>query len=296
MDKRRSRWIAFDVYFFDDDLGVAIRDRFGPVGLVLFTAFLCACKRNSVQGQFRYTSDAEALTVLGLPGMELVDEQGEPFTLDEFWTLLGQRKQTRRTRRGRITDVVSTRWERWQKGYGSRGGDEETGRSGPGNTEQIADETESITALDPDPDSDNDTDNTPPAPPAQTMALALVPSEVSPAVTDPIETVFGAWCRSTNKRGAVLDQKRRKFIKAALGMFPIEDVVDAVDGWRHSPHHRGENERNTVYNEIPLLLRDAGQIEKFRDLTRGVIARPDEQITRPKNADVIARFAQREGA
>lgn len=158
MDKRRSRWIAFDVYFFDDDLGIAIRDRFGPVGLTLFMAFLCACKRNSIQGRFRYTSDVEALMVLGLPGLELVNEQGEAFTLDDFWTLLGQRKQTRRTRRGRITDVVSTRWERWQKGYGTKAGDEQTSRSDPENTEQIDDESEAITALDPDPDIDPDKD------------------------------------------------------------------------------------------------------------------------------------------
>lgn len=270
MDKRRSRWIAFDVYFFDDDLGIAIREHFGPVGLTLFTAFLCACKRNSVQGQFRYTSDAEALTVLGLPGMELVNEQGEAFTLEDFWTLLGQRKQTRRRRRGRITDVVSTRWERWQKGYGRPDADEQTSRSEPGNTEQMDDENEAITALDPDPDQDPDIDhdNTPPSPPAEPKALALVTPPVPTASADPVEVVFDAWCESTNKRAAVLDAKRRKIIKAALKTYPVDELVDAVNGWHLSPHHRGENNRNTIYNDLGLLLRDAAHIEQFRDLTR----------------------------
>ena len=87
--------------------------------------------------------------------------------------------------------------------------------------------------------------------------------------TDDVRAVFDAWVQSTGKTRAVLDSKRRARIVGALKNFTVDELVDAVRGWRHSPHHRGENERRTVYNDLDLLLRDAARIEKFRDLERG---------------------------
>jgi hypothetical protein len=85
---------------------------------------------------------------------------------------------------------------------------------------------------------------------------------------DPIATVFDAWRESTGKHRAKLDDKRLRRIKSALRSYSLADVLDAVRGWQHSPHHRGENEQGTVYNELDLLLRDAAHIEQFRDLWR----------------------------
>lgn len=85
--------------------------------------------------------------------------------------------------------------------------------------------------------------------------------------------MFGAWIEATGKTGATrLDSKRRRLIKAALADYPPDDVIDAVRGWRQSPHHRGENERRTVFNDLGLLLRDSEHIEKFRDLARNAPA------------------------
>lgn len=111
----RRQWIAVSVDVFDSDLGVDLRDEFGPVGLCMWVGFLAACKRNTVPGKIRYSSDAECLAMMGVPGVELADEDGEPFKLDDFWSFLGQRKQTKVTRRKRLVDVTCTRWERWQK-------------------------------------------------------------------------------------------------------------------------------------------------------------------------------------
>lgn len=101
------------------------------------------------------------------------------------------------------------------------------------------------------------------------------------SVTSPAAQVFAAWQEATGKHRAKLDDKRRRIITRALKDFPLDDVLDAARGWRHSPHHRGENERHTVYNELDLLLRDAAHIEQFRDLERdgppvvaGTAARP----------------------
>lgn len=97
--------------------------------------------------------------------------------------------------------------------------------------------------------------------------------------------VFEAWLASTGRTNqTLLDAKRRRLIDRALKSYPLADVLDAVHGWRRSPHHRGENPTSTVYNDLELLLRDAGHIEKFRDFERhapstngGPRATPGEQ-------------------
>ena len=68
----------------------------------------------------------------------------------------------------------------------------------------------------------------------------------------------------------MFDAKRQRIIRRALKTHPVADLLDAVQGWQHSPHHRGENDSGTVYNDLGLLLRDAEHIEKFRDLERGI--------------------------
>ena len=84
-----------------------------------------------------------------------------------------------------------------------------------------------------------------------------------------VHTVFEAWIESTGRTSrTVLDAKRRRLIEQRLADFPVADLLDAVRGWRHSPHHRGENEQRTVYNDLGLLLRDAANVERFRDLER----------------------------
>lgn len=100
-------------------------------------------------------------------------------------------------------------------------------------------------------------------------SVELVVQDSSPPATDAVSVVFAAWQESTGKRRAVLDPKRRRLIGNALRLYPVEDLTDAVRGWQHSPHHRGENERRTVYNDLDLLLRDTKHIEEFRDLERG---------------------------
>lgn len=134
-DGRRARWIAFDAHFLDGPLGMAIIDRFGPVGVTLFLGFLCACKKNHIQGQITYGSEAEALAIMGLAGVELLDAKGESFDLDSFWTLLGRRKQITRTSRGRrLNTVRSSKWTKWQQGYAHQKEAERKATSRAGNT------------------------------------------------------------------------------------------------------------------------------------------------------------------
>ena len=114
-DARRTRWVAHDVYFLDDGLGAAMFERFGAAGVALWHGFIAACKKNHVEGEISFASVPEALTVFGLPGMPLVDGDGEPFELDDWFKLLSDHKVIRRTSRARRLKVACTKWTRWQQ-------------------------------------------------------------------------------------------------------------------------------------------------------------------------------------
>ena len=83
-----------------------------------------------------------------------------------------------------------------------------------------------------------------------------------------VNTVFAAWVEATERdpKRTKLSTERRKLIERRLKDWSLDDLLAAVRGWRHSPHHRGENDRGRPYNDLELLLRDAKHIEEFRDL------------------------------
>ncbi len=77
----------------------------------------------------------------------------------------------------------------------------------------------------------------------------------------PVEQVFEHWKSTFEHPKAVLTPKRRKLIRAALADYSLEDVLASLSGYQHSPHHMGENDRKTRYDDIELFLRDAKHIE-----------------------------------
>lgn len=86
---------------------------------------------------------------------------------------------------------------------------------------------------------------------------------------DPVGRVFAAWIEAAGRTGqTVLSPKRRRLIRQALADYPLDDVLDAVRGWKFSEFHCGANHGHKVYDEIELLLRDPEHIEQFRDLMR----------------------------
>jgi hypothetical protein len=125
--------------------------------------------------------------------------------------------------------------------------------------------------------ADQDLDRNPPNPPTGEDDVAGGLDQAQDRIkTAAIERIFDAWVAAAGKDAnrTVLDDKRRRLIRRALERYPTDDVIAAVRGWRHSPHHRGENTTNTVYNDLGLLLRDGDHIERFRDLERNGPATP----------------------
>jgi hypothetical protein len=103
-----------------------------------------------------------------------------------------------------------------------------------------------------------------------------------------IQRVFEEWRAATGRTDStLLDDKRRSVIVKALKLKPEDEVIDAVRGVRHSEHHMS----NRQYSELKVILRDAGQIEHFRDLQRGTGRRPQESV-----ADFAARINARSSA
>jgi hypothetical protein len=79
--------------------------------------------------------------------------------------------------------------------------------------------------------------------------------------TNSVERVFDHW-RVTHKHPqAQLDPKRRKLITAALRTYDEATLCQSITGYLSSPHHMGQNERATVYDDIGLMLRDATHID-----------------------------------
>ncbi len=86
------------------------------------------------------------------------------------------------------------------------------------------------------------------------------PAEASEA-SEAIQRVFDHW-RTVHHHGrAALDGKRRKLIREALKHYSEADLCQSISGYLNSPHHMGRNDRNTVYTDLELLLRDSGQID-----------------------------------
>lgn len=113
------------------------------------------------------------------------------------------------------------------------------------------------------------------------------PAHPSPALTDlrPSDAVAASgdappadriWTAYLETRHRVLGARsnprltadRRALIARRLKDWPLPDLLDAVQGWQHFPHNRGENQAGTPYCDLELILRDTAHIERFRDKHR----------------------------
>lgn len=84
------------------------------------------------------------------------------------------------------------------------------------------------------------------------------------------ETVFAHWQREHGHAQAKLDPKRRKLIRNALATYDADTLCQAISGYKLSPHHMGQNDRHTVYDDIELMLRDSKHIEAGLGFARAV--------------------------
>lgn len=79
------------------------------------------------------------------------------------------------------------------------------------------------------------------------------------------QIIFDYWCKVMNKTGnAKLTGKREKAVLKRLAEgYTVEHIKQAIDGCKRSPFHMGQNENKTVYDDLELICRDGGNLEKF---------------------------------
>ena len=88
------------------------------------------------------------------------------------------------------------------------------------------------------------------------------------AAPGPVERLFAHWVfmMGKNPRRCALGPTRRKALVQALKLYPEAELALAIEGCAASPFHAGENDRETEYNDLTLIMRDEAHIERFAAL------------------------------
>jgi hypothetical protein len=98
---------------------------------------------------------------------------------------------------------------------------------------------------------------------------------------DQIREIFGHWQAVMESPKSMLDSKREALIRKALKLgYCPDDLKAAVDGCRRTPYNMGLNDRNTKYNGIDLIFRDADHIDRFIGNAKGP---PSLQVVQDAN-------------
>lgn len=101
----------------------------------------------------------------------------------------------------------------------------------------------------------------------------IAPPDGAAVVREYVAGVFSYWQNQRGHERAKLDAKREKAIKARLkDGYSVEDLCRAVDGIAKSAHHMGQNDSNTVFDDIELICRNAANVDKFIKLAAGGVA------------------------
>jgi hypothetical protein len=99
--------------------------------------------------------------------------------------------------------------------------------------------------------------------PDKTIRTGVVPqSGTAKRDSEEVLRVFDHWRTTHGHPKATLDDKRRKKIREALKGYSEADVCQAITGYLNSPHHMGENDQNTKYTDLELLIRDSSHIDR----------------------------------
>ena len=110
-----------------------------------------------------------------------------------------------------------------------------------------------------------------------------------------VRAVFTYWQQAMGHPQAKLDAKRERAIKARLkDGYEVGQLCKAVDGCKLSPHHMGQNDNRTVYDDIELICRDGPRVDKFLKLSE---AAPSNGRTsnQQQTIDALTRYMERKG-
>lgn len=92
------------------------------------------------------------------------------------------------------------------------------------------------------------------------------PVDVLTLENQAVTQLFEHWQQIMKHPLAKLDKKRKRTIEQALKLgYTISALKQAIDGCKNTPYNMGKNDRNQLYDDIGLILRDAEHIERFME-------------------------------
>jgi len=91
-------------------------------------------------------------------------------------------------------------------------------------------------------------------------------------IADTVVQIFEFWQKVMDSPKSKLDKDRKTLIVNALKNYSPADICKAIRGCSKTPHNMGKNDRNTPFNGLNLILRNAEKIDYFIKLD-GVPAR-----------------------
>lgn len=103
--------------------------------------------------------------------------------------------------------------------------------------------------------------------------------------------IFDFWVETMGKRkGQVLfTDKRKRCVKARLNDgYSVEFIKQAIVGCSKSPHHMGQNDSGTVYDDIELICRSGEKLEHFANNVRAKPFRLNQDVP-----ETLEEFAER---
>ena len=85
----------------------------------------------------------------------------------------------------------------------------------------------------------------------------------NPKPANPIEMIFEFWKTELNHSKSKFGDDRKSQINKALKTYTFDECISAIRGCKKSPHHMGDNDRNTVYDSLELIFRNSTFTDKF---------------------------------
>lgn len=83
-----------------------------------------------------------------------------------------------------------------------------------------------------------------------------------PGLPYPVISLFELWKKTYNHPKAKLDEGRKKKIRAAMKIgYSVPELEAAIQGYKLSKFHMGENDRHHVFDGLELILRNAEHID-----------------------------------
>jgi hypothetical protein len=125
------------------------------------------------------------------------------------------------------------------------------------------------------------------------IVVASPPAErrAQPRGSEDVRSVFAYWQEVMSHPHAKLDDKRAKAIGKRLSDgYTVGELCQAIDGCKRSPHHMGQNEQRTVYDDIELICRDGTHVDKFIKLA-GPVGIADPGLRR--QVDVLQEWMEK---